>query len=376
MRLEDFAFDLPPGHIAEHPCEPREAARLLLIPAGGPFADRHIADLPGLLRPGDLLVINDTKVIPARLVGRRGAATVEVTLHRDLGGGQWRAFARGARRLQPGDRLVFAEDFAATVADKSPEGDVGLRFDLAPERFRAALARHGTMPLPPYIKRPRGGDRQDRSDYQTIFARAEGAVAAPTAGLHFTRELLARVAARGAEWVTVTLHVGPGTFLPVKAEDPRLHRMHSEWGLISAEAAARINQARSRGGRIIAVGTTSLRLLESAAAESGEVAEFSGETRLFILPGYPFRAIDLLLTNFHLPRSTLLMLVAALAGLDRIKAAYAHAASSGYRFFSYGDACLIEARGESPHPIPPPLAGEGMTAAPPPPQAGEGRGGG
>jgi S-adenosylmethionine:tRNA ribosyltransferase-isomerase len=355
MRLEDFAFDLPPGHIAEHPCEPREAARLLLVPAGGPFADRQIADLPGLLRPGDLLVFNDTKVIPARLVGRRGAATVEVTLHRDLGGGQWRAFARGARRLRPGDHLVFAEDFAATVADKSPEGDVGLRFDLAPEHFRAALARHGTMPLPPYIKRPRGGDPRDRGDYQTIFARAEGAVAAPTAGLHFTPALLQAIEARGVRWTTATLHVGPGTFLPVKTEDPRAHPMHAEWGELLVAAAAAVEAARRRGGRVVAVGTTSLRLLESAAAADGAVRPFTGETRLFILPGYRFRATDMLLTNFHLPRSTLIMLVAALAGLDRIKSAYAHAVAAGYRFYSYGDACLIERS----HPSPPPLAGKG-----------------
>jgi S-adenosylmethionine:tRNA ribosyltransferase-isomerase len=313
-----------------------------VLPAEGALADRHIADLPRLLRPGDLLVFNDTKVIPARLVGRRGLATVEITLARDLGGGAWRVYAKGARRLHPGDRIEFADDLAAEVVDKSPEGEVTLRFNREGLAFRDALARYGAMPLPPYIKRPRGGDSQDRADYQTIFAREEGAVAAPTAGLHFTPALLDALAARGVEWVTVTLHVGPGTFLPVKADDPREHRMHAEWGVVSAEATRRINDARARGDRIVAVGTTSLRLLESAASESGETREFSGETRLFILPGYRFRAIDLLLTNFHLPRSTLLMLVAALAGLDRIKAAYAHAVAARYRFFSYGDACLIE----------------------------------
>ena len=281
-------------------------------------------------------------MIPARLVGRRGEASVEVTLHRDLGGGAWRAFARGARRLRPGDRIVFADGFAAVVAEKHPEGDLTLRFDLEADAFGAALARHGTMPLPPYIKRPRSGDPRDRADYQTIFARAEGAVAAPTAGLHFTPALLDALTSRGIGWTTVTLHVGPGTFLPVKTVDPREHPMHAEWGILSQQAAERIAAARNAGGRIVAVGTTSLRLLESAAAETGEVRPFAGETRLFILPGYRFRAIDLLLTNFHLPRSTLLMLVAALAGLDRIKAAYAHAVASGYRFFSYGDACLIE----------------------------------
>jgi len=349
MHLADFDFELPRELIADRPKEPREAARLLVLPAGGGLIDRRIADLPALLRPGDLLVFNDTKVIPARLVGRRGQATVEITLAHDQGGGAWSAYAKGARRLHPGDRLDFAADFSAEVVEKSPDGEVILRFDREGPAFREALLRYGAMPLPPYIKRPRGGDQQDRGDYQTIFARAEGAVAAPTAGLHFTPELLARVAARGAAWVTVTLHVGPGTFLPVKAEDPRLHKMHAEWGLLSAEAASRINRARAGGGRIVAVGTTSLRLLESAGADTGTVAEFSGETRLFILPGYRFRAIDLLLTNFHLPRSTLLMLVAALAGLDRIKAAYAHAIAAQYRFFSYGDACLIEApRGEAP----------------------------
>ncbi len=342
MRLDDFDYELPRERIAAHPIEPRERARLLSIPAEGPFADRHIADLPELLRPGDLLVFNDTKVIPARLVGRRGAATVEVTLSRDLGGGRWRAFARGARRLRPGDPIVFAPDLAATMVKKLPEGDVILAFEREGAAFREALARHGAMPVPPYLKRPRGGDPRDRDDYQTIFARAEGAVAAPTAGLHLTPALLAALARRGMEWTTLTLHVGPGTFLPVKEADPRAHPMHGEWGVLSQEAASRIAAMRARSGRLVAVGTTSLRLLESAAGEDGEIRPFAGETRLYILPGYRFRAIDLLLTNFHLPRSTLLMLVAALAGLERIKAAYGHAIAAGYRFYSYGDACLIE----------------------------------
>ena len=342
MRLDDFAFELPRSIIADRPAEPRDAARLLVLPAMGGMLDRRIADLPELLRPGDLLVFNDTKVIPARLVGKRGAATVEITLAMQAGGGAWRAYARGARRLRPGDCLVFAENFAAEIVGKTPEGEVILRFDREGGAFRDALARHGAMPLPPYIKRPRGGDARDRADYQTMFARAEGAVAAPTAGLHFTQALLDRLAARGIEWVTVTLHVGPGTFLPVKSDDPREHPMHAERGIVTSETAARIYEARRAGGRIVAVGTTSVRLLESAVAESGEIAAFDGETRLFILPGYRFRAIDALLTNFHLPRSTLLMLVSALAGLDRIKAAYAHAVAERYRFFSYGDACLIE----------------------------------
>ncbi len=342
LHLDDFDFPLPRELIAAHPCEPREAARLLHIPAEGPFADKHIADLPELLRPGDLLVCNDTKVIPARLVGKRGAATVEVTLHHDLGGGIWRAFAKGARRLRPSDRLDFAADFAATVMAKYPEGDVSLHFGLEGEAFHVALARYGAMPLPPYIKRPSGGDQRDRADYQTMFARAEGAVAAPTAGLHFTPALTAALKRRGIGLATLTLHVGPGTFLPVKTDDPYQHRMHAEWGELSAETAARIAATRREGGRIVAIGTTSLRLLESAATETGEIRPFSGETRLFVLPGYRFRAIDILLTNFHLPRSTLFMLVAALAGLDHIKAAYAHAVAQHYRFFSYGDACLIE----------------------------------
>ncbi|HEU0156964.1 MAG TPA: tRNA preQ1(34) S-adenosylmethionine ribosyltransferase-isomerase QueA [Stellaceae bacterium] len=342
MRLDDFDYDLPRGLIADHPVEPREAARLLVIPATGEFADRRIADLPDLLRPGDILVGNDTKVIPARLVGRRGAATVEVTLAHDDGGGVWRALAKGARRLHPGDRLDFAKDFGATVVEKLPDGGVRLAFACDREVFHAALARHGVMPVPPYLKRPRGGDPRDLSDYQTVFARAEGAVAAPTAGLHFTPALLEALAARGIEVTTLTLHVGPGTFLPVKAADPRDHEMHAEWGVLSPETAARIAAAKSRGGRIVAIGTTSLRLLETAAAPTGEIRPFAGETALFITPGYRFRAIDLLLTNFHLPRSTLLMLVAALAGLDHIKAAYAHAVRIGYRFYSYGDACLIE----------------------------------
>jgi S-adenosylmethionine:tRNA ribosyltransferase-isomerase len=346
MHLADFDFDLPRELIANRPLEPRQAARLLILPAAAGISDRHIADLPDLLRPGDLLVFNDTKVIPARLVGRRGQATVEVTLAHNFGGGAWHAYAKGARRLHPGDRIDFAADLSARVGDKGEHGEVALHFDCEGETFRAALERYGAMPLPPYIKRSRGdlpgGDLRDRDDYQTMFARAEGAVAAPTAGLHFTQPLLDRIAARGVEWLTVTLHVGPGTFLPVKTDDPRQHAMHGEWGMVTAEAAARANATRARGGRIVAIGTTSLRLLETAATETGEIRPFTGETRLFILPGYHFRAIDLLLTNFHLPRSTLLMLVAALAGPDRIKAAYAHAVAARYRFFSYGDACLIE----------------------------------
>ncbi|MGE5271153.1 MAG: tRNA preQ1(34) S-adenosylmethionine ribosyltransferase-isomerase QueA [Thiohalocapsa sp.] len=343
MHLADFDFELPRELIAERPAEPRESARLLVLPATGDMLDRHIADLPQLLRPADLMVFNDTKVIPARLVGKRGEATVEVTLAYDRGGGVWQAYAKGARRLKSGDHIAFAADFGAEVAAKSDSGEVTLHFDCEGEAFQAALARHGVMPLPPYIKRERGGDARDRADYQTMFARAPGAVAAPTAGLHFTPALVEALTARGIAAVTVTLHVGPGTFLPVKVDDPHHHKMHAEWGEVGEDAACRINAARANGGRIVGCGTTSLRLLESAAGEDGTVAPFHGETRLFILPGYRFRAIDLLLTNFHLPGSTLIMLVAALAGLDRIKSAYAHAVAERYRFFSYGDACLIEA---------------------------------
>ena len=342
MHLEDFHFELPRNLIADKPAEPRDSARLLAVPTTGDFADRHVGDLPELLRPGDIVVCNDTKVIPARRVGTRGTAMVEVTLAHDRGGGCWQAYAKGARRLHPGDRIDFAADFAAEIVVKEPDGSVVLRFALEGDAFAEALARHGTMPLPPYIKRPKGGDPADRERYQTMFAREPGAVAAPTAGLHFTPALVERIKARGIEWATVTLHVGPGTFLPVKTEDPREHDMHGEWGVVTAETAARLRAAKARGGRIVAIGTTSLRLLESAAAGTGEVMPFAGETRLFILPGYRFKAVDLLLTNIHLPRSTLFMLVSALAGLDRMKAAYAHAIAQRYRFFSYGDACLIE----------------------------------
>jgi S-adenosylmethionine:tRNA ribosyltransferase-isomerase len=339
MRVDDFDFELPKELIADRPADPRESARLLVV--GQKIEDRRIADLPRLLRRGDLLVFNDTKVIPVRLAGHRGAASVEVTLHRDLGQGVWLAFARGAKRLKPGDRLVFGEDLAADVTAKTPAGEVALHFELVGAEFRAALDRYGSMPLPPYIKRPRGGDPRDLRDYQTIFAKQEGAVAAPTAGLHFTDTLLAALGAAGIDHLTVTLHVGAGTFLPVKVEEVGDHVMHGETGFLDAAAAERLNRVRADGGRIVAVGTTSLRLLETATDENGRFRPFAGETALFITPGFRFRAIDVLITNFHLPRSTLFMLVAAFAGLERMKRAYSHAIRERYRFFSYGDACLL-----------------------------------
>jgi S-adenosylmethionine:tRNA ribosyltransferase-isomerase len=340
MKVADFDFDLPRSLIAERPAEPRDAARLLLV--GDGLADRHVRDLPDLLRPGDLLVFNDTKVIPARLVGRRGAARIEATLHKQVGPETWRAFARPAKRLKPGDRISFGDALEAEVLDKGEGGEVVLRFAAAGAALLAALDRIGRMPLPPYIPRAEGPDARDRADYQTVFARHPGAVAAPTAGLHFTDDLLARLAARGVGQTFVTLHVGAGTFLPVKVEDTRDHVMHAEWGRLGAEAAAAVAAAHAGGGRIVAVGSTALRLLESAADAEGRVAPFEGDTALFITPGYRFKAVDLLLTNFHLPRSTLFMLVAAFAGLDRMRAAYEHAKRAGYRFYSYGDACLLE----------------------------------
>jgi len=339
MRVDDFDFELPKELIASRPVEPRDSARLLVVGAG--IEDRRISELPRLLRRGDLLVFNDTRVIPARLVARRGDATIEVTIHRDLGQGVWLAFAKGAKRLKPGDRLSFAEDFTAEVTGKTPAGEVALHFAQSGPEFRAALERHGSMPLPPYIKRPRSGDPRDFQDYQTMFAHKEGAVAAPTAGLHFTERLVAELEAAGIGYLTVTLHVGAGTFLPVKVADARDHTMHSETGFLEAATAERLNRVRADGGRIVAVGTTSLRLLETAADEHGRIQPFAGETTLFIVPGYRFRAVDVLITNFHLPRSTLFMLVSAFAGRERMMHAYAHAIRERYRFFSYGDACLL-----------------------------------
>jgi S-adenosylmethionine:tRNA ribosyltransferase-isomerase len=342
MRLSEFDFVLPPELIAQAPARPRDSARLLHVD-GPRLSDGCVRDLPGLLRPGDILVTNDTRVIPAQLTARRGEARIGITLDRPLPDGTWQALARNARRLAPGDTLRFeGSDLAANVEERRADGSVALRFDRDGDAFAAALEQAGALALPPYISRPGGPKPEDQADYQTVFAREDGAVAAPTAGLHFTPELLAALDARGIDRVTVTLHVGVGTFLPVRVEDVSEHRMHAERGLISAKAAAAINAARAVGGRVVAVGTTSLRLLESAADDVGRVQAFAGDTDIFITPGYRFRAVDRLMTNFHLPRSTLFMLVAAFAGLETMRAAYAHAIAEGYRFFSYGDACLLE----------------------------------
>jgi S-adenosylmethionine:tRNA ribosyltransferase-isomerase len=342
VRLADFDFDLPPALIAQHPARPRDAARLLHVARDG-LHDRIVRDLPDLLAPGDILVSNDTRVIPAQLQARRGEARIGITLDRPLADGAWQALARNAKRLHPGDVLAFeGADLSAKVEHRRPDGSVALRFDRDGAAFAAALEQAGALALPPYIARPEGPTTEDAADYQTIFADAAGAVAAPTAGLHFTPELLAALDARGIARVTVTLHVGVGTFLPVRVDDVADHRMHAERGIVTAEAAAAINAARAAGGRVMAVGTTSLRLLETAADPSGRLHAFAGDTNIFILPGYRFRIVDRLMTNFHLPRSTLFMLVAAFAGLDRMRAAYAHAIGAGYRFFSYGDASLLD----------------------------------
>ena len=340
MRVDDFDFDLPRELIADRPASPRDAAKLLHVLLDR-LEDRVVRDLPPLLRAGDLMVFNDTKVIPARLKGKRGTAGVSVTLHQQIGADRWLAFARPAKKLSAGDRVVFAEGFRADIAAKGEAGEVTLAFDRGGVELMQALERYGEMPLPPYIPREHGADERDRDDYQTLFAREPGAVAAPTAGLHYTPELMAALEARGIGRVTLTLHVGAGTFLPVKVDDTRDHKMHSERGVVSAEVADRINATRAAGGRIVAVGTTSLRLLESAATEDGRVLPYDAATDIFITPGYRFRVVDLLMTNFHLPRSTLFMLVSAFAGMERMRSAYAHAMSHGYRFYSYGDTSLL-----------------------------------
>ncbi len=352
MKLSDFDFDLPEDRIALRPARPRDSARLLHVGRGGVLGDHSMLDLPDLLQPGDLLVLNDTRVILAALTGERGAreqggggpARIEVNLHTRVSGDGWRAFARPAKRLREGDVIVFPEGLSASVNAKAEGGEISLQFNASYGDLDAALEAAGNPPLPPYIASKRAPDAEDRSDYQTLFADPDkkGSVAAPTAGLHFTERLFTALAARGVETVQVTLHVGAGTFLPVKTEDVSEHRMHAEWYEIGEEAAAAINAARNQGRRVIPVGTTALRTLESAADSEGRVRAGSAETAIFITPGYGFRVTDALITNFHLPKSTLFMLVSALAGLDVMQAAYAHAINSGYRFFSYGDACLIE----------------------------------
>ena len=353
MRTDLFDFPLPPERIALRPARPRDAARLLIVRPGGDLEDRTVRDLPDLLQPGDQLVVNDTRVIPASLHGRRigrGPETrIEANLVKRLDGSRWSAFAKPGKRLAVGDTVRFGDEgkvcflgqLDATVEAKAEGGEVTLSFAFHGPTLDQAIAERGEMPLPPYIASRRAADDEDRADYQTLFAHDEGSVAAPTAGLHFTDQLVAALSARGVGLQRVTLHVGAGTFLPVKADDTEGHRMHAEYGVVTAEAADALNAARRAGGRIVAVGSTSLRLLESAAGTDGTIKPFAGETAIFITPGYRFRAVDLMLTNFHLPRSTLFMLVAAFSGLDTMQAAYAHAIGQNYRFYSYGDACLL-----------------------------------
>ena len=354
MKTSDFDFDLPDDRIALRPAEPRDAARLLLVRPGEGLADRFVRDLPELLSPGDALVFNDTRVIPARLRGSRmrgdSVISVEALLHRRLAPHRWTAFMRPGKRLRPGDRVRFGETddracllgaLDAKVEAKGEGGEVTLAFDLSGPDLDMAVAERGVMPLPPYIAAKRGEEERDRLDYQTIYAREDGSVAAPTAGLHFTPDLMARLDARGVSRHFVTLHVGAGTFLPVKADDLADHVMHAEYGEVSAETADTLNAIRTAGGRLVCVGTTSLRLLESATGGDGMIRPFAAETAIFITPGYRFRAADGLMTNFHLPQSTLFMLVSAFAGQPVMRAAYDHAIAGGYRFYSYGDSSLL-----------------------------------
>jgi S-adenosylmethionine:tRNA ribosyltransferase-isomerase len=340
VRVELFDFELPEELVAQRPSEPREAARLLVVGEG--LEDRRVGDLPELLAPGDLLVLNDSRVLPTRFWGRRGEVAVEATLVEPADDRSWWALARPGRRLRPGDRVRLGRDLEAEVAAKDADGRVLLTFERAGAELARAIEEQGAMPLPPYIRRPPGGDPRDRRDYQPIQARIEGSVAAPTASLHLTEALLERLAARGVERASVTLHLGLGTFAPVKVADTAEHRMHPEHGTVPAETVRAIARARARGGRIVAVGTTVLRALESRATGNGEVEPGGFATDLFVTPGFRFRVVDRLVTNFHLPRSTLFMLVCAFAGLERMRAAYARAIAARYRFFSYGDACLLD----------------------------------
>ena len=341
MKTSDFDFDLPQELIANAPANPRDSARLLYI-NGFDVSDKGILDLPDLLRSTDVLVFNDTKVIPARLYGIRGQAQIEMTLFKQMDLSTWETLIKNARRLKTGDKIEITPDFYATVLDKQENGAVVVKFNYAGADLFSKLHKVGTMPLPPYIKRERGGKESDKADYQTIYARHEGAVAAPTAGLHFTDRLFKALERKGVKCEFVTLHVGGGTFLPVKEVNIEDHKMHAEYGVITKEVANRLNQYKKAGRRIIPVGTTSLRLLESSADEKGILHSFAGETAIFITPGYQFKFTDALFTNFHTPQSTLFMLVCAFAGMDEMKSAYKHAVEKKYHFFSYGDACLIE----------------------------------
>ena len=345
MQVDDFDFDLPESLIALRPAQPRDTARLLHIPAQGDLGNRIMRDLPDLLRAGDALVVNVTKVIPARLLGvrhRDGAegAKTEITLTERLGPVDWKCFLKPAKRVKDGDIIRFG-DVEAIVSSRTG-GEAQLSFQISPESMETTLADLGTMPLPPYIAGKRAPDAQDNDDYQTLFAREDGAVAAPTAGLHFTPDLVTALKAKGISFHEVTLHVGPGTFLPVKVDNIAEHKMHGEWGQVSQETAAALREVKAQGGRVVCVGTTSLRLLESAARETGTIQPFEAVTDIFITPGFKFKAADMLMTNFHLPRSTLFMLVSAFSGFERMKAAYAHAIADGYRFYSYGDGSLLE----------------------------------
>jgi S-adenosylmethionine:tRNA ribosyltransferase-isomerase len=341
MKVDLFDFDLPKCYIADHPASPRDSARLLDLIGDG-FVDRIMRDLPDVLQPGDLLIANNTKVIPARLDGLRDAVKIEATLHMRTADDEWLAFAKPGKRLKVGQRVAFADDFSAKVIEKMEGGDIRFRFNCGGEELFQCLEKYGRMPLPPYIERKKEGElKTDRRDYQTVFAKEEGAVAAPTAGLHFTDSIFQALEKRGIGFETVTLHVGAGTFLPVKVDDTDDHKMHSEWGTITQATVDKINATRAAGGRIVAVGTTSLRLLESAATAPGVIKPFTGATDIFITPGYEFKMVDLLMTNFHLPRSTLFMLVSAFAGRERMLAAYEHAKKMNYRFYSYGDGCLL-----------------------------------
>jgi len=340
MRVDLFDFDLPQERIALRPVSPRDAARMLCVSGDGRMEDAHVLDLPRRLRSGDCLVFNDTRVIPAQLEGRRGEAKIGATLHKRIDLRRWQAFIRNAKRLKVGDEIIFGGGVTVTAEERLADGSFVLFFH-GEEAVEILLDRAGTMPLPPYIASKRGIDEADKSDYQTMFAQKDGAVAAPTASLHFTPRLMDALAAAGIGHETLTLHVGAGTFLPVKAEDTDAHQMHSEWGRIDAATAERLNAVRAKGGRIIAVGTTVLRLLESAASDDKVIRPFEGDTAIFITPGYRFKAIDGLMTNFHLPKSTLFMLVSALMGLDVMRTAYAHAIAQEYRFYSYGDSSLL-----------------------------------